>query len=190
MIDGNPGVYRYFRQTHGGRQNGTMTARAFHISEAFTYDPSIDPLQSLSIGFDAYMFDNGDGLANQAGPSNQITVGAAIRQDQKLFFVESGLAGRIGSFEVWTPFQFNLLSANDFVFSGSVGGGQPIPEVDFTITGMPMTFGYYAFTSDNFTTRGRGGVDNWQLEVNPIPEPNSFVMLLIACGFAVWKIRT
>ena len=170
-LAGNPGAFQYFGQTHGGRQNGTMTARGFHIFEAFTYDPSQGPLQSLNMSFDALTINNADG---QSTPSNQLFFGVAVRQNNNPFFagVDSPTA-----FEVWTSMSFNDLTVSDFTYSG----GLPVaPQLDFSVNGTPIHFGYYAFHSANFTTNGRGGVDNYRLEINPqqnvIPEPSSFVL--------------
>lgn len=172
-IQGNPGAYRHFGQVHGGRQNGTMTIHTMHIYEAFSFDPSVAPLDDFAVSFDAYAFStNTDG-----GQSHSLNVGPAIRQGPYVFVALSGAAGNFSAFDQWESFAFGNLTEDDFVYLGAVA---PAPEPNFNAAGDAIYFGFYAYNAGNFTTYGHGGVDNWELSIIPVPEPSS--ALIIAAG--------
>jgi len=170
---GNPGAFQWFGQTHGGLQNGTMTIRGMYILDAFEYDPSLGPLQILNVSYDAIRLNE-----NRRGDfaSDVLTMGVSVLQNGSFFFAK---ATTLTPYETWTPMEFNGLTESDFTYSG---GMNPAPMLDFSATGAPIKFGYYAFNSSNFTTAGEGGVDNFRLEVNPqtttaVPEPSTFALL-------------
>lgn len=183
-ITGNPGAYRHFGQVHGGRQNGTMTIRTMHIYEPHSYAPSLGPLAAFDIAFDALAFSvNADG-----GQSHSLNVGPALRQENNYFVSLSGAAGNFTAFDQWESFEFNNLAAGDFVY---IGGVNPAPQLDFSSTAEPIHFGYYAYNEGNFTTYGRGGVDNWQLSILRVPEPSALLLMLVGVGLTavVWGKR-
>jgi PEP-CTERM motif len=181
---GNPGAFQWFGQTHGGLRNGTMTIRGIYILDAFEYDPSLGPLQTLNVSYDALRLNE-----NRHGDfaSDVLTFGVGVLQNGNFFFAG---ATTLNPFETWTPLEFNGLTESDFTYSGV---SSPVPVLDFSATGAPIKFGYYAFNSSNFTTTGEGGVDNFRLEVNPqgansVPEPGSSLLALMCLGgVALWR---
>ena len=45
--------------------------------------------------------------------------------------------------------------------------------LDFSSNGAPIEFGYYSYAEHNFTVMAMTGADNWQTQVQTVPEPSS-----------------
>ena len=187
-LAGNPGAFQWFGQTHGGLQNGTMTIRGMYMLDAFEFEPSQEPLQTLSVSFDAIRLNE-----NRRGdfPSDALTMGVSVLQNGSFFFAG---ATTLVPYETWMHVEFNGLTESDFAYSGSLIS---TPVLDFSAAGGPIKFGYYALNSANFTTAGEGGVDNFRLNVNPgimeaVPEPEPFLLwatgLFVLLGYS-WRAR-
>lgn len=183
-FSGNPGAFQNFQQVHGGRQNGTMTARGAYVYDAFTYDPSVHgELQNLSMSYDAFRMNNADGVG--LSPSDVLTMGVVAVQNNHMFHAGAAV---ISTFETWTSLSFTNLVQSDFTYAGRVS---PDPVLDFSTSGSAIKLGYYVFHAGNFTTRGRGGVDNFVLSINndPVPEPSAAVVMLMVATASVFLSR-
>jgi hypothetical protein len=173
---GNPGQYRYITNTVYGP--GGSSVLGFHEKTTAVYSPQTQgAIDSISYSEDSIMF-SGFGEGQGTGP--------ALMQNGKLFYylVPHYLYSNQPS---WTPQVLTSLQADNFLRSPwTVSAEHP----DFSSLGAPIVFGFYRF---NNTTSGQytiiAGIDNWSVNVNPIPAPAAVVLGGIGVTLVGWLRR-
>ncbi|MEM8681342.1 MAG: hypothetical protein AAGF97_18500, partial [Planctomycetota bacterium] len=138
-----------------------------------THDPAASgPLGTVEISFDA--------LAERIDASNEaVTFGPAVRQGDQPFHFDAGLLGQTttGELGIWKHFRFSGLTEADFVPSRRFPSGTPLPQLDFSANGSPISFGYYAYVYKShpnlFIAEAETRVDNWSANLGIVPEPAS-----------------
>jgi len=151
---GNPGDYR----TMSHQLPPFSSIAVVHIYEAFSYDPgALGTLSSI---------DYSEDQIQTVVPFPGAAVGAtfAIRQDGE-FFVTGDGTFTTTTWAGWTPTQWNESS---------------FANPDFSETGAPIFFGYLRSNSNE---SGGGitnehGIDNWSVELMPVPEPAHALLLM------------
>ena len=178
---GNPDASRYTNRTMSDQNILRKETRVSHFYELQTYDPEQGPLNQVSFAFDA--------MATLIDSSNNLVqFGPALWQDNRPFHHNPVSSGQISTDEldVWKSFNFDGLTASDFIASQRFPDGFPVPQVDFSTNGEPISFGYYAYVYKShpnlFVTRATTRVDNWAVDVAPlsVPEPTCLVLALLA----------
>jgi len=178
---GNPGASRYTEQVMSDQNILTKESRISHFYELQTYDPAQGPINQVSFALDA--------LATLIDSSNNLVqFGPALWQDNRPFHYNPVATGQIGIDELglWKSFQFDELTASDFIASERFPDGFPVPQVDFSTDGEPISFGYYAYVFKShpnlFVARANTRIDNWRVDVTslPVPEPTCLVLALLA----------
>ena len=174
---GNPGAYR--RGTHDWTTKVSGASIAFsHINPTFVYDPSTQG-EIVELNYDLDM-------ATFSAPHvGGVGVGSALMQDGHIF-TASGSTSILNT--GWQLHEFLSKVSTDFTSQTTAG------HPDFSTSGSPIQFGFFTSNGGSGTVRNliaTFGIDNYNVEVsnNPIPEPSTFSLLLIA-GAALTRRRT
>lgn len=184
LTGGDTGAYREVTITLNAPTTEPSAITGFHRKIGASYDPSIQgAVASIDYSESSILLD---------GHGNGQTLGAAILQDGKVYRT----LGLFSPDFFWVPKQLNGLQASDFaevLTVGIVGGGKvttvdPNSNPDFSASGSVFEVG---FVRSDRATAGfpnpitlRGGIDNWQFSITPVPEPNaSALALAAACLF-------
>ncbi len=163
--NGNPDAYRRVEHGYGP---GSIGIR--HLRDDATYDPgALGAIATLDYSFDAIHLDP---------PTNQaVAFNILLFQSDSTYIA----AGHNAFDAVWTPFGGAGLVAADFSLYAGTGPSNP----DFSPSGGVITAGYATRnTNSGGATRitRLGGIDNWSVTFNPIPEPTA--ACLIGIGLA------
>lgn len=167
---GNPGGYRQVDHSYGPGGIGVL-----HLNLFAVYDPATSgAIASVDYAFDA--------IHLNPPPAQAVAFNLALEQGGSTY-----IASSFNAFDaVWTSTGQMGLLATDFALY--TGGGPANP--DFSSGGGVITAG---FVSRNSNTGGAtlitrtGGIDNWSVTFNPVPEPTS--ALLLGLGLAALSSR-
>jgi len=176
-VGGNPLQYRRIRHNlvvsgPGGAVIG------LHMRGTYSYNPGAQAIASINYSEDSINF------VNQGG--NGQGSGLVIFQGGNYYVQRSPvLVMPYATFNTWQPNAAPGLVASDFwridnslnLFSGS--------NPDFSTSGGVMQFGFWRGNSGNFGYQTDCGIDNWRVEIIPVPGPAGSAVLalsgLIAC---------
>jgi hypothetical protein len=176
-VGGNPLQYRRIRHNlvvsgPGGAVIG------LHMRNTFSYNPGGGAISVINYSEDSINF------VNQAG--NGQGSGLVIFQSGNYYVQRSPiLVMPYATFNTWQPNSAPGLIASDFwridnslnLFSGS--------NPDFSTSGGVMQFGFWRGNSGNFGYQTDCGIDNWRVDIVPVPGPAGSAVLalsgLIAC---------
>jgi hypothetical protein len=114
---------------------------------------------------------------------NAIGFGLIAQQGLAYYVYPTG-AGIVG--QGWTHLAGHGLVAGDFVPATGYGGA-----LDFSAAAGPIVFGYYTANGGSGTNahlEAAGGVDNFSLVVNSVPEPGLMGVLAVG-GLMVRRRR-
>jgi hypothetical protein len=168
---GNPGAFRRISITFNyPGYPALVNVAVANISDAALYAPSTQgAISSIDYSID-------DAFLSEIGGSTTIAYECILLQNDTYYS-----AARVYDYFLsWTKHSFVGLTASDF--SRLAGPGASYP--DFTTTGAPMQFGYACWsgggTGAPTTIIIDGGVDNWSVTVNSVPEPSALVLIGIA----------
>jgi hypothetical protein len=168
-FDGNPDE---FFSTAFSTDGSSFISLATSIRADFSIDPSIAPIASIGFSFDAraIQLDNaelGISLAIEQGGVQYVTPVS----DEGFFVTES----------TWVNVFGQGLTESDF---NTFGDGPPIP--DFSISGLPISFGFSLLQSNPALIQEViGGIDNYAVTVSLVPEPSGGVLLFTTSGLVV-----
>lgn len=154
---GNPDEYRWLQHSYGG-PGSIITA---HLRNGAIYDPAIEgAILNVVFSFDLILFDG--------GASNTVAYGGLAFQNNSYYRGGYALTPSVNA--GWQSGYSYDLFASDFVLLS--GPGPAIP--DFSSSGNPIHFGYYASngTGLGFPTSTESGIDNWSASIHPVPVPN------------------
>ncbi|MGH7244474.1 MAG: hypothetical protein ACREJD_13770 [Phycisphaerales bacterium] len=176
-VGGNPLQYRRIRNNlvvsgPGGAVIG------LHMRNTFSYNPGGGAISVINYSEDSINF------VNQAG--NGQGSGLVIFQGGNYYIQRTPiLVMPYATFNTWQPNAAPGLVASDFwridnslnLFSGS--------NPDFSTSGGVMQFGFWRGNSGNFGYQTDCGIDNWRVDIVPVPGPTGSAALafagLIAC---------
>lgn len=163
LSGGNPAEWR--RIDHVSFSNIILT---YHMRNGATYDPSLNgAIASVNFSMDVM------GILNHAGIG--IGLSPALLQNGNYYFSNSFVTNPNVN---WVTGTLGSLTATDFRTLASAAA-----HPDFSPTGGPIQIGFVA-RNDNggFTTSRACGIDNWITTINPVPEPATGVLLVLATG--------
>lgn len=167
---GNPGSYQM--GTHG---LPATTPNFVNVGHVFIGGPTYDPAIEGAIASIEFSYDFIVSEITNAGPD--VGHGLLLRQDGAFYGIQSPVAN-FG--EGWRGVSNSGLTAADFNRMGSSSTGIP----DFTSAGGPIEFGYFTFNGAPASGVGASqkiwGIDNYSATVEPVPEPSTISLLLVA----------
>jgi len=159
---------------------GSGLIGAFYIRSTALYDPSssgaIDSIDYSEDGIHLGSEGALPGLGQAASP--------ALLQDGIFYRLTPSSPGYFSNPPTgWMSHGVSGLVAADFI---SVGGGL---SPDFSVNGSPISFGFWrgiSHPAGNPVQSQFGGIDNWNLTINLVPEPTTLGLLgMSLCGFAL-----
>lgn len=173
-MGGNPGEYRRIVNTvNGANPFPNSVIQGFHLKTSAVYDPSTQgAIDTIDYYEDSIMFVGfGQGQASEA----------ALLQDGTLYrSTRRVLSNQLNS---WTPQSILALTEQEFTDEAD---GTP----DFSESGGMITFG---FVRSNSTPGGGyfidAGIDNWKIDVHPVPLPAGAWLFISGLLGLVWKSR-
>lgn len=174
---GNPNQYRRIRNNilvsgPGGASIG------LHLRATYSYNPGGGAISVINYSEDSINFVNQGGNGQGSGLVIVQSGNAYIQRTPTLVMPYA-------TFNTWQPNAAPGLTASDFwridlagnLFSGS--------NPDFTTSGGVMTFGFWRGNSGNSSYQTDCGIDNWRVEIIPVPGPTGSAVLalsgLVAC---------
>jgi hypothetical protein len=167
---GNPGAFREISITLV-MPTSTTGARVdvVSIKPSAVYDPGTQAaIASIDYSEDAILLSGG-------GNGHALTL--ALEQAGVIY---AGIPRLVSPDSAWTAKSLPGLVAADFV---AISGGVGTP--DFSASGAPIAFGFWrAFSSPPGSNGGTrvGGIDNWMVAVQPVPEPGSALLVGLGLG--------
>ncbi|MEM9081581.1 MAG: hypothetical protein AAGC74_12915 [Verrucomicrobiota bacterium] len=169
MTDGNPDTFFRVETIDTSFINYT------HLNSSFIHNPATVPINTIDFSIDVrnfFAFQQGMGFAVIAEQDNNIY--------QAPYLASSSTPD---TFDWHTRSQPNALFQSDF--AAIVGNG----TLDFSSSGSPITFGLLTFNSGGLGITA--GFDNYQVTVNPVPEPTAPCFLIASTFFAsAYRKRT
>jgi hypothetical protein len=189
LSGGNPGAFRRVEHAYGGAGSGSIISG--HVFSS-VYDPATQgAIGSVQFELDLNLFNGGE--------SNGVAFGALLTQGMSVY-----LAGHVLKCEpegasnpscvsttlnVWTEHDLGPFVAASFLNATGIGPALP----DFSATGLPIQFGFYASngTGGPNRTATNSGVDNWSVDINPaaVPEPGTLLLIAVAGGLTIVLTR-
>jgi len=175
---GNPDAYRRVEHTVNDAASPSENASiwVFHESLSASVDPAaVGGIQSVSMFLDVL------GIQDTFGAGG---VTLALRQGETIY-ASGSLIQASGSDPSWRALEWVSVPAVNFgAYQGPEVGLPGTPDPDFSSSGAPITFGFATLLpggigGQSFSTAA--GYDNWRLEVEPVPEVTSAILM----GFAV-----
>lgn len=171
---GNPGAFYRVDHSTPGSTSPYSAIGMFHAPTGpFTYDPSVSgAIQSMDFSADYKWF----GVQMSMGQA----VGVGVEQNDNIYVA---FTANTGSPLAWTPSgtktltlaNFGLANAKKNV-SGTWTIGRDLSQPpDFSAAGAPLEFGL--FTANSAASQQYVGYDNYRLEIKPIPEPSTLILL-------------
>jgi len=182
---GNPGAFRRVEHAYGGSGSGSILSG--HVFSSI-YDPAaLGAIGSLHFEFDLNLFNGGE--------SNGVAYGALLTQGMSVYTAgqvlkcepegASNPSCASTTLNVWTEHDLGSFTAMNF--SKASGAGPMMP--DFSASGLPIQFGFYAAngTGGPNRTSTSSGIDNWSVEITPagVPEPGTLVLVAAGAGIAI-----
>jgi hypothetical protein len=149
---------------------------SFHGLSAASYAPSIDgAIAEISFSFDV---NSGFG-----GTSGCVGRTAALMQDG-IVFVASTVSGVTLTGTGWNTFSAESLTSASFL-------SPALLNPDFTSSGSTILFGFVLSNGSSIgaPTNSQSYVDNFSLEVTPVPEPASTGIVLGALVLGLGGLR-
>ncbi len=171
LTGGNPNEYR--RVDHN---NFSDTLLAYHLSSGAIHNLAIEPIQSLKFSIDQIA------ILNHANIG--VGIGVALRQGTKNYMTVAG--AHVNSTFSWVTFVDNGLTASSFRTWTN-----PNDHPDFSSAGGLIQFGFFTQNSNDGALRSRAaGFDNWEVTVNPVPEPSTLAILAVGAVSMLGRRRT
>lgn len=176
-VGGNPLQYRRIRNTLV-TSAPTGAIIGLHMRNTFSYNPGGGAISVINYSEDSINF------VNQGG--NGQGSGLVIFQGGNYYIQRTPvLVMPYATFNTWQPNAAPGLVASDFwqlTLTGTlISGNNP----DFSASGGVMQFGFWRGNSGNTNIQTDCGIDNWRVEIIPVPGPTGSAVLalsgLIAC---------
>ena len=186
---GNPNAFYRVNQSTPGSTTPYSAIGMFHAPTGpFTYDPSVSgAIQSMDFSADYKWL----GVQLSMGQA----VGVGVEQNDNIYLAftantQSPLGWTPSGTKTLTLANFGLVDAKKSV-SGTWTIGRDLSQPpDFSAGGAPLEFGL--FTANSAASQQYVGYDNYRLEIKPIPEPSTLILLTV-CGLALpacaWRKR-
>lgn len=181
LTGGNPNEYRRIRNNlvvsgPGGASIG------LHMRNTFSYNPGSGAISTIDYSEDSINFINQNG--------NGQGTGLVIFQSGTYYVQRNPLLVMpYSSFNTWQPNAAPGLVAGDFwelTLSGTlISSNNP----DFTTSGGVMSFGFWRGNSNNGNFQSECGIDNWRVEIHPVPAPGALAALGMGTLFAARRRR-
>ena len=174
-VGGNPTPYRIIRNSLSQGAPNSLVA-GVHINVTAIYNPSITGVIS-SIDYS----EDSINLLNQGG--NGQGSGLAIFQGGSFYIQRNPvLVMPYVGFSSWTANPAPGLVAGDlWEIDFATGALNAFSNPDFSASGGPMNFGFWRGNSSGNQTSGvvqsECGIDNWRVEINPVPTPSAVALL-------------
>jgi len=176
-VGGNPLQYRRIRNSlnASGPLAGVI---GLHMRGTFSYNPGGGAISVINYSEDSINF------VNQ--PGNGQGSGLVIQQGGTYYIQRTPiLVMPYASFNTWQPNAAPGLTAGDFWELTNTGTLISSNNPDFSTSGGVMQFGFWRGNSGNSSYQTDCGIDNWRVEIIPVPGPTGSAVLalsgLIAC---------
>lgn len=183
---GNPNEYRNIRHQLLVQTPGNGMIFTFHLNNTAFYTPS----SQGAISYIDYSEDDINFL-NQLG--NGQGSGLAIYQNSTFYRQQTPLfVMPYVPYSIWTNNAAPGLVASDFVEVTPAGLIVPTSNPDFSATGSVMQLGFHRGNSGNGPYDTNTGIDNWNVNVVPVPEPSTLALLalgLVGLLGCAWRCR-
>ncbi|MBS0191099.1 MAG: hypothetical protein U0573_14820 [Phycisphaerales bacterium] len=178
---GNPNQYRRVRNNLvvSGPNGASL---GLHMRAVYSYNPGAGAIGSINYSEDSINF------VNQGG--NGQGSGCVIFQSGKYYIQRNPiLVMPYSTFNTWQPNSAPGLVASDFwelTLSGNlISSNNP----DFSTSGGVMQFGFWRGNSANSSIQTDCGIDNWRVEILPVPAPGAMGALALSGLVALRRRR-
>lgn len=171
-VGGNPLQYRRIRNTLNA--SGPLAAViGLHMRGTFSYNPGGGAIASINYSEDSINYIN--------QPGNGQGSGLVIFQGGTYYIQRTPiLVMPYASFNTWQPNSAPGLVAGDFWELTNTGTLISSNNPDFSASGGVMTFGFWRGNSGNSSYQTDCGIDNWRVEIIPVPGPAGSAALALA----------
>ncbi|MBL8876380.1 MAG: hypothetical protein JNM86_11350 [Phycisphaerae bacterium] len=176
-VGGNPLQYRRIRNSLNA--SGPLAAViGLHMRGTYSYNPGGGAISVINYSEDSINF------VNQ--PGNGQGSGLVIFQSGTYYIQRTPiLTMPYATFNTWQPNAAPGLTSSDFWELTNTGTLLSGNNPDFSASGGVMQFGFWRGNSGNSSYQTDCGIDNWRVEIIPVPGPTGSAVLalsgLIAC---------
>ncbi|MFO0860838.1 MAG: hypothetical protein U0570_09805 [Phycisphaerales bacterium] len=177
LTGGNPNEYRRVRNNLvvSGSNGASL---GLHMRGTYFYNPGAQAISTINYSEDSINF------VNQGG--NGQGSGCVILQGGKYYIQRNPiLVMPYSGFSTWQPNSAPGLVASDFWELTMTGTLISSNNPDFSTSGGIMQFGFWRGNSANSNIQTDCGIDNWRVEIIPVPSAAAPAALglagLIAC---------
>lgn len=174
-VGGNPLEYRRIRNNlvvASGLPNGGVIG--FHMNVNAFYNPGT----SGAIANIAYSEDSINFVSNTVVPGNGQGTGLAILQGGRYYRLQNpALVMPFTSFSNWGPNAAPTITAADMAEVDVNGNVNIFSNPDFSAAGGIMQLGFWRGNSGNSSYNTDCGIDNWHVDITPVPAPAAAALL-------------